>query len=134
MFNNPNCNIVSSFTRNNKLYLTLELDFKNINAQNFEHTLGIDIGKFRIETHKNDDKLTISLYYDDIHLYDWDIKIPENTCITLEDQTFKFLGFGVKFKNINICLNTDMHVCLKAEVYLVTPLGDKYIDDINICS
>lgn len=133
MLNNPNCTVVSSFTRENKLYITLEIDLGTHESVAFRS--GVDIGNFRISVDKNENSITIALYYGDHLIKDWTIQVPDNACVHLEDQTFEIVGIKIKIKDIQVCLEGDK-VCFHAGVYIKNPITGDYnkVGDINLCS
>ncbi|MBE0335567.1 hypothetical protein [Paenibacillus sp. 23TSA30-6] len=126
-------NVVSSFERNGKIYVTLEIDGQESNETMLRS--GIKIGDFKIEVNRSGDQFIISLYYGSHKIKDWNISIPENACVSLGDESFEILGFEIKLKNIQICLEGLNKVCFKAEVYIKVPIiGERKLGDINVCS
>lgn len=135
MFNNQNCTIVSSFTKENKAYVTIELDLNSFNIdKGVPKARDLSIGDFRIEVNKNNDDITIALYYGDLYIWKWSIRAPQNACVHLGDQSFDIFGFGASIKNIQVCLE-GADVCFKATAYVDVPIiGDQKIGDINLCA
>lgn len=131
MLIDPTCTIVSSFTRGNKMYVTIEM---NLGEDTFAPLIGIDIGDFKIEVNRNGGNLTLKLLYNDSKIAEWSIPFPEG-CVNLGEKTFEILGIKVKIKDIEICLEGDQ-VCFKAGVYVKNPITGGYnkIGDINLCS
>ncbi|MDI3090369.1 hypothetical protein QJ133_04210 [Priestia megaterium] len=139
MLNNQNCTVVSSFIKENKVYVTLELDLFNINngvlteKREFKPR-DLSIGDFKIDVNSNNGNITISLHYGNLRLAEWSIQVPENACVHLGDQSLDIFGFGASIKNIQVCLNGS-DVCFKASAYVDVPIiGDQKIGDIDLCA
>ncbi|PEE81747.1 hypothetical protein [Bacillus toyonensis] len=129
----PNCTVLSTFTRGDKVYVTLELDLKDSNNIIGTTDPRISIGDFRIEATRNGANIKISFYYGNFHIGSWNVHLPENVCINLGSVSFSY-GVGIKAKNIQVCLENG-RVCLKAAIYVEAPIvGEQKIDDIKICS
>ncbi|PFK27797.1 hypothetical protein [Bacillus cereus] len=135
MLENQKCTVVSSFTKENKLYVTLELDLSSFNINERGITpRDLSIGDFRIDVNSNNGDLSISLFYGDTRITDWNIRVPDGTCINLGEQDFDIFGFGVGIKNIQVCLRGS-DVCFKASAFVSVPiLGDQHIGDIDLCA
>lgn len=137
MLNNQSCTVVSSFIKENKVYVTLELDLNNSGVSTEKRGLqprDLSIGDFRIDVNSNNGDLSISLFYGDTLITNWNIRVPENACVNLGEQSFDILGFGVGVKNIQVCLKGS-DVCFKASAFVSVPvLGDQHIGDIDLCA
>ncbi len=135
MFNNPCCTVVSSFSKGDKMYVTLEFDMSSASTIPLSNELaGIGLGNFKLEVDRGNGNMTLKFYYESIKIAEWSIPEPSG-CVNLGEQSFSALGFTVKVKDIQVCIEND-HVCLKAGVYVKNPFTGSYnkLGDLNLCS
>ncbi|WP_161515199.1 hypothetical protein [Priestia megaterium] len=128
MFNSPNCTVVSSFTKGDKMYITLELDLGGPTL--VPERSSIELGDFKLDAEVSDGNTKLKLYYGNKQIAEWSIPKPEG-CVSLPEVKFELF----KVKDIEICLE-GTQVCLSAGVYIKNPFTGDYnkLDDIHVCS
>lgn len=114
MFENSQFQVFSSFEKNGKKYLILELEeFHNLFQADFE-----------IKVERNDDQICLILYYKNQEIWKYCIK---EACFTKSELTISIAGpFKVYLTNIKICLESTNKICAEFEVWFQDPLMGPY--------